>query len=75
MQGKEINNVNAIRESRIIPAHAGKSRSRRFGTNRKKDHPCACREKSIAAPNFSNGVGSSLRMQGKGETAYTPATN
>ena len=71
VRGKDAHWFDQARESRITPAHAGKSRPSRRKTETKGDHPRACREKKGDRAGMQAQTGSPPRMRGK-EIYKTP---
>ena len=65
MRGKPQSRDPMCSPSRLIPAHAGKTRERPKALNRRTAHPRACGE-NVAGVSFGSfGAGSSPRMRGK----------
>ena len=58
----------------LIPAHAGKTHSRRTRNHRPKAHPRACGENPTCRLSLDNSRGSSPRMRGKHEVSGTALT-
>ena len=65
MRGKPSGSKTANRESRITPAHAGKTRTRASVQPEKRDHPRACGENKRLSEIAGEDVGSPPRMRGK----------
>ena len=65
MRGKPVPEERRRRITRIIPAHAGQTRSRTSGTRWPPDHPRACGANKIDHADGGVQVGSSPRMRGK----------
>ena len=65
MRGKPVFGGECTLESRIIPAHAGQTPSRRRKATRCPDHPRACGANAPAAGTCRCAPGSSPRMRGK----------
>ena len=65
MRGKPANMAKELIKNRIIPAHAGQTRSRPPTSLSRPDHPRACGANTIRAENLLRNLGSSPRMRGK----------
>ena len=74
MRGKQPGDVIPLVPKRIIPAHAGQTRTHRDGAERTMDHPRACgaNDRFYAITERYNG--SSPRMRGK-RRPYRPASD
>ena len=66
MRGKALPLSLSLVVGRITPAYAGKSRIHRVCTNRHRDHPRVCGEKTVHHQHAELGPGSPPRMRGKG---------
>ena len=58
MRGKGYVATRQVKESRITPAHAGKSRTVVYSTHGKKDHPRTCGEKVTTSQQMLESEGS-----------------
>ena len=67
MRGKEQRFSYTQLQARITPAYAGKSRIRRACTDRHRDHPRMCGEKTAKSRNRPSGIGSPPHVRGKVE--------
>ena len=65
MRGKEKKVDGQWQDSRITPAHAGKSAGWPCSKRTSRDHPRACGEKEPDAPERASCLGSPPRMRGK----------
>ena len=65
MRGKHQVHLLAVAGDRIIPAHAGQTRSRRSALNTSSDHPRACGANQTDVGGGQSLYGSSPRMRGK----------
>ncbi len=73
MRGKRWRTPDLGRRWRIIPAHAGQTRSRTSGTRLRPDHPRACGANVGVHLTLAAVGGSSPRMRGKrGQRSYRP---
>ena len=65
VRGKDAHWFDQARESRITPAHAGKSTAEQGGRPANRDHPRACGEKPSCVGVISTCTGSPPHMRGK----------
>ena len=65
MRGKVIEELEAMNESRITPAYAGKREFDWMNDNGCWDHPRVCGEKSATCKRLQRPLGSPPRMRGK----------
>ena len=69
VRGKDAHWFDQARESRITPAHAGKSTAEQGGRPANRDHPRACGEKPSCVGVISTCTGSPPHMRGKVDQA------
>ena len=65
MRGKPADKPPAVRQQRIIPAHAGQTSRASRARGADSDHPRTCGANVMNGSNFINSVGSSPHMRGK----------
>ena len=65
MRGKLGGTLRTLKSQRIIPAHAGQTRTLNSGSTVVKDHPRTCGANLLSTPGPSVRIGSSPHMRGK----------